>query len=312
MTEHDSVRRGTSFVSEDFLKYRDSQRKGFVILFDIIDSTKRKENHSWVGETQLFNNTVNNFFDHAITIIGDNGVKEEHCIKFMGDGCMLFLSLKPTCKTRELKSVAKDLFRKCCTLTSELQNSYREELNQMGIKTVITYAHKEALFIKSHHGTADYIGKDIDLAFRLEPHSGRTHLIANEEFVEHFADEKPSHGKSRSVTYMLDGYDCISCSKELKGLGIVKLYILSKISSMQENVIGSVIKSSDNIYLSLLHYVLDEYKKIEDALKNTKTELEDIKSKISNDGSLSTTQSNLTEAVMTIVNLPPTEGGETK
>ncbi len=216
------------FFSGDTLDQLKNEAKkrcnGFLILFDIKDSTARKREYKdrWVAQT----GALYDAFTAMCVDVSRELSLELLNIKFRGDGLMAFFkssdASRKAADERAPSEASLSLLRSALEFRSEVHIGRADELGDMRLKTVLTYLTGiYPVSIKgdgdSGHGQGyDVLGRGIDFAHRLETFGDASHIVVNDWLYESLPMVEESveviwqeHNRLR-----LDG---IRCKKRIKG-----------------------------------------------------------------------------------------------
>lgn len=187
---------------------------GLLILFDIIDSTKRKEEfrNDWLAHTQGLYDLVGSFSTDVGSLFGKRPRRKEVC-KYIGDSVLLFF---PTFENQITSAILKSVLDKIERFRAEVRDT--EELSKMGLKAVTTVCNDVVLF-----QTTDILGIEIDMSFRLEAFAGASHILVNERFKEILGTGN-------------DGYKLVPCQRNLKGIGERTFFALTNIQLLEQTI----------------------------------------------------------------------------
>ncbi len=256
----------------------DKRKDGFLILFDIIDSTERKlkKGGYWNLSTESLYDISNKKFDELNeTYKRYKGTEGFSFIKFLGDGIMMFfeskksdrVSYKPDYSNKKYDDFERMFSMETFRTVKEIERRVFENskyLENMKLKVVVCYL-TNVVPIETN-GVKDVIGRGVDFAFRLEKFAGATHHIYNCMFyylISSKETDKEENFKKECVS--------LNASRKMKGWDKPqKFYIITdnKFKTSSSINFGDYVKDSpfdNDVRTNLLVYL---YKKYEELLEN--------------------------------------------
>lgn len=192
---------------------------GFFILFDIKDSTARKEEYGkvlkWAHQTEK----VYVVFKKLCEDIENNGNLDLVVTKSLGDGFFGFFKSSDSKGTAINQTPAPGQ----ANIVFEKSLRYREEIHaetelfgNMRLKSVITYLTDIAVIPleKGNGDEKDALGRGIDFSFRLEKFADATHIVINEMMAKALGVDV-----AKKTSFHASGQDLfpIPVRKRLKG-----------------------------------------------------------------------------------------------
>ncbi len=225
---------------------------GFLILFDIKDSTIRKQQKKemWYHHTKM----IYSLFDEFVKNLCNQLFLDEIVIKYSGDGLMTFLKTRPE-QQQPLTEIAQQVFEQATTfVTDKIYGGYAQALDDMRFKSVFSYAQAYQVPYDQNDSTKqDVIGNEIDLAFRFEKFADDTHFIINEGLAKLLDKSLQSYStQTRHIEFRF-----ISCEKLVKGFEKPQtFYALCNIDHLRTTIENKKYSSSrDDITEELLGFV---------------------------------------------------------
>ncbi len=212
---------------------KDNYICGYLILFDIIDSTKRKEKYKkddeWLEHLNLFYSEFYQFSNQLIKKITEEVKKitfldDKAVIKTIGDMGFLFLPFEKQ-KTpnydEEKKEGIPNISKLILEKTMNFCN-YKSGIPELKLKTIITYLYQVFLInLNKGENKFDIVGKGIDFSFRLEGFANSSCIILNKYLVESIkklgecATNKTNEDLSINFSNTL--YDIVKVRKTIRG-----------------------------------------------------------------------------------------------
>lgn len=223
---------------------------GFLILFDIKDSTVRKQRLQlkWYHQTEL----IYSLFSEFVENLGIEAGLEKLVLKYIGDGLMAFLEFRPD-QEKPLSDVTKMVFDMATQFVLEkVYDDNAEALDNMRFKSVFSYVKAHPVsYSDDRDSKKDVIGNDIDLAFRLEKFADDTHFIINAAFAEQLGDKNQTYCVRKNV------FNFVRCAKKVKGFeALQEFYALCDIHHLQNTVAYKEYSASrEDITEELLNFV---------------------------------------------------------
>lgn len=231
--EHEKVNESVSSGKKDKLK-----SNGYCILFDIIDSTKRKRIYDfWINHVEMTEAFTKELMRKIHNEIINNVVSEKHSKeiktfhKSLGDGFLIFIN-SPFDYHKDTKNIDDEGHKKYTEKTSKLildiiikeylafksenkRKNNSKDLEDLEMKIVITYLtniyckglKEEKGSVESDRNIEEVLGRGIDFVFRIEKFAGTSHIMVNEMFYKTI---KP-------ILNSDNGYFCQEVERYLKG-----------------------------------------------------------------------------------------------
>jgi hypothetical protein len=224
---------------------------GFLLLFDIKDSTirKRQNGDMWYHQTKIMYGLFNEFVENLCT----ETKLAKIVLKYSGDGLMTFLQVASEPQS-PAETTAKLIFDRATTFVIEtIYNEFAKSLDSMRLKSVLSYAKAHEVPYGIAGDKKDVIGNEIDLAFRLEKFADDTHFIVNDTFAQLLDKELQSY----STTGNSSTFKFIACNKHVKGFDAAqRFYALCNIENLCATVINKPYSPNrDDITEELLSFV---------------------------------------------------------
>jgi len=232
---------------------------GYCILFDIIDSTKRKKsNHNWHYQTEAL---YDSFFE-LVKKLKDilNEYENSPVIKLLGDGMFVFFETSKSGCTEDDKKppekVTSEIFSRLISYLKFIEER-SSSFNNLRLKTVFTYVTGIRNVIKNKLKSCDdgldVLGRGIDFTFRLEKFADYGYIVTNKMLAEALInDAKQTKGDT-----CLNDYNIVPCSKRIKGWDVENFFSLinnGNLRSAYEHKLPS--PDTDHVYLELLQYII--------------------------------------------------------
>ncbi|MEY3200793.1 MAG: Adenylate and Guanylate cyclase catalytic domain [Pseudomonadota bacterium] len=195
----------------------DETRNGFLVLFDIKNSTarKRQHRHSWIDQTTLLYSA---FTRLCRSIFEECKLDRDPVIKFKGDGLMAFFetSTSSTCENDQLapQHATLALLRQTHLFRESVHHDMSAKLGGMQLKAVICYLNGISRVGDDANKTADVLGRGIDFAHRLEAFADASHIVVNDMFYRALRQDDASPIHAHGDTSPLHA---IACDKVIKG-----------------------------------------------------------------------------------------------
>lgn len=273
----------SSYMHEEVRQELDEQSKlrvaGYIIIIDIINSTKRKIDYkeSWLRETKAFYSMFKTFAHYIRDELGAKS--EEAVIKFIGDCGMIFV------KTSNASEAADSNNPEGYEYASPIQaqavigwvedflNKFRDAsgmLSNMAVKCVVGFIN-DVQFVGDHHENStstteidnkderndlsgmppDVIGRGVDFAFRLESFADIGHIVVNKYILPKEENERRDFAEEC-------GFDVVPIVKSVKGWTNPETFYVFVAKQQIESSYRDKIPSPDepNIYLELFKWYI--------------------------------------------------------
>lgn len=214
-----------------------SFRNGFLLLFDIKDSTQRKKQQAahWFAHMDAFYRGVRNlarhiYITHRNEFGGSLDDKDRRLVvKFIGDSGFVFI---PTSYAASPDADAKP-HPKHAAAVVQLAHAFQKathaapDLGGMRLKAVVTYLTglRHVGFDPDDQMGApeiDILGRGIDFTFRLEKFADDSYIVANALLVDVLKSIPQAQRDEDDKTYPrvdigATSYHLIECKKQVKG-----------------------------------------------------------------------------------------------
>jgi hypothetical protein len=228
---------------------------GYLILFDIVDSTGRKRRYPerWFAQTDVFYKAIHKLAEDFRLFMESEpafgSLDPQHrdvIVKFIGDSGFIFMlhsySDGTAKKGEDLHNLSHAVIKKI--LDFRLNCHEQNSLEELRLKSVVTYiegvrpvyfkdpmqhdlgTHKETQQ-PDGHDRLDILGRGIDFTHRLERYAGNEYIVVNTLMAKSLLPERsqnsassPPPGLSDKVSQLeIDGasYYLIECCKRIRG-----------------------------------------------------------------------------------------------
>lgn len=225
---------------EDYNKRISEFSEVFFIYFDIINSTKRKDDQKyvWVQQTELLYEAVKSLEKYIINFLNKYKKKTEivTVVKTMGDSAYILIKWDDKNINIDKSTVAKAIFDRVNKFT-EIFRDKEDSTDSLRLKTVICYL-TDIYLLKDNKQPVDALGRGIDFSFRIENFARHTHIITNTMFYKEICD------------LLSKKFNTVEVKREVKGWdGLQSFYAI-----YDENSIYGIEQSykEDNIYTEIL------------------------------------------------------------
>ncbi|MBN2435146.1 MAG: hypothetical protein JXK07_07755 [Spirochaetes bacterium] len=233
---------------------------GYCILFDIINSTKRKKsNDNWHVQTEALYDTFFNLIGKIKKPIEDTvGNEFSQVIKLLGDGMFVFIETsKSGLKEEDTKPPIDISLKILSNVASYLKfiEDQSSNFNNLRLKTVITYVTGIRTVLNNEQKN-DVLGRGIDFTFRLEKYADSGYIVVNNMFKDSVSDNMYNNDKNPNC---IEEYKIVPCKKRIKGWDIEDFALLinrDDFISCYKHKVPAV--SADHVYLELLKYLIDQ------------------------------------------------------
>ena len=182
-------------IIDDLKKVHTPEKKfqrvnGYLILFDIVDSTKRKMKYVQVGNhwTEHLQNFYTNFTSFSDNLINDIKnklfLKDSSVIKVIGDMGFLFLPFKSYDVVTENKEAIPAISKLILEKVFEFIKG-QGPIPELRLKTIISYicdVYIVDLYVNDTNKQKDIVGAGIDFSFRLEKYANSSCIVLNKYF----------------------------------------------------------------------------------------------------------------------------------
>ncbi len=245
---------------------------GYLILLDMVDSTKRKKlyielNEHWTNHINLF---YSEFFKSSDELMGEieaklegderdkknKFIKAKVVVKVIGDMGFLFLPF-------ESQPIAGENRKADCTISKLILEDVIEskkkieskesppEIPELKLKTIVTYLYDvylvDLIDLKGNQMT-DVIGKGIDFSFRLEKFANSSCIILNKYFyqsvIQLAVENQSNRLDEKKLKFGDEEYFVYQGKKNIKSWEKEEFYYLTNQKMIEDNFENS--KSSDS------------------------------------------------------------------
>lgn len=249
----------------ELAKANQRTHNGFLLLFDIKDSTARKREYKnrWIDHTKALYAAFRRL---CLSMRKELEIEGKPVIKFKGDGLMAFFptssASSSTTDCRAPTEASMTLLRQAHIFRETVHVDMSELLGEMRLKAVICYLNGISAVGKGPN--ADVLGRGIDFAHRLETFADASHIVVNEMFYRGL----PQHSEHKQRGILIDGPNGlrtklfgVECNKVVKGWeGEQRLWLLTNqelIETAMENISPSPYDSNALAEL-FCYYVKDK------------------------------------------------------
>ncbi|MBF0622678.1 MAG: hypothetical protein HQL54_12195 [Magnetococcales bacterium] len=237
---------------------------GFLVLFDIKDSTSRKHAYKrrWILQTSAF-------YESFAKFIKELKVKiqipwDEPVVKLAGDGCMLFIPHLPSRDEKQDLNIKnhspRTILREVMTFRQIIHDD--TELSGLRLKIVITYLtniHRVKV-----NDTNDVLGRGIDFSFRLERFADSTHLVVNKYFIDVLRDKGRPNEISLSKLEKKILKHVIPCRKRMKGWASLEgesFYLITEPDDIENFLDAKPSPERGDVHTELMAHFIKHHRK---------------------------------------------------
>ncbi len=234
----------SDFEREELSKANQQTTNGFLLLYDIKDSTARKREYKnrWIDHTKALYQAFRRL---CLSMRDDLEIKGTPIIKFKGDGLMAFFPTSAASNSssddRAPTEASMTLLRQAYLFRETVHVEMAELLGDMRLKAVVCYLTGISRVGKG--SGKDVLGRGVDFAHRLETYADASHIVVNDMLYRVL----PQHDDEGHRGILMNGADDlqsrlygVECSKVVKGWeGEQKLWLLTNqelIETTMENM----------------------------------------------------------------------------
>lgn len=204
--------------AKNLQEVNDKTCNGFIVLFDIKNSTRRKKEYEnkWTEHTRHLYRAFTKFC-HDVAISDE---LELTAIKFKGDGLMSFFKTT-SCKATSSNNAPKPdlalmVLGKVLAFRDDVHVEMDDLLCGLRLKTVVSHITEVHPIPGETGATGDVLGQGVDFAHRLEQYGDASHIVVDDVFFRVLCPDGRRELKveDRGRPWRLDG---VPCEKALKG-----------------------------------------------------------------------------------------------
>jgi len=284
--------------SDEVLKKVDANnrrfRNGYLVLFDIKNSTRRKKEQPerWHPQLATFYAAIERFSLRVAEIsdIFGNTDPADHqpIVKFVGDGGFIFVPhsyhSKPDLESQPPPTLTHDLLSEVARFRSATHSN--DALGGMSLKTVVTFL-TNLQPVESAKG-ADIVGRGIDFSFRLETFGDDSYIVVNEMLYRSATRQARD---DRQGTLAINGavHHFVECRKVVKGWPSdngERFYLLVDPEELQERFTPTISPLRNDVESEVMTFLINRGGRATSASPEAKTPTQDAVEELkSGDGS---------------------------